>query len=246
MAVADLDKPSATAVVSEIQAAGGQAEAFRVDVTDPASVGQALDEVLERYGRLDYMFNNAGITVIGEFQDLPLGEITKVLNVNLHGALHGSHYAYRIMAKQGFGHIVNTASGFGLVPGPTNLPYVMSKFGIVGMSETLRYEAFDVGVKVTTVCPGYILTPLIERLRTYNASPQDVIAHIPVKMVDPNDAAGIILRGVEKNKAIVAFPGYVSFLSFLYHFAPKMFLQYSLKTIRGFRKFRKPDGGVPL
>ncbi|MCC2686979.1 MAG: short-chain dehydrogenase, partial [Paenibacillaceae bacterium] len=111
---------SATVVVEEIMAAGGKAEAAQVDITDPASVGQALDAVLERHGKLDYMFNNAGITVIGEFQDLPLEEITKVLNVNLHGALHGSHYAYRIMAKQGFGHIVNTASGFGLVPGPTN------------------------------------------------------------------------------------------------------------------------------
>jgi NAD(P)-dependent dehydrogenase (short-subunit alcohol dehydrogenase family) len=246
VSVADLDERSATVVVEEIMAAGGKAEAAQVDITDPASVGQALDAVLEGRGKLDYMFNNAGITVIGEFQDLPLEEITKVLNVNLHGALHGSHYAYRIMAKQGFGHIVNTASGFGLVPGPTNLPYVMSKFGIVGLSETLRYEALDLGVKVTTVCPGYIQTPLIERLRTYNANPNDVIASIPVKMVDPNEAAGIILRGVEKNKAIIAFPGYVSFLSFLYHFAPKMFLQYSLKTIRGFRKFRKQDGGVPL
>jgi hypothetical protein len=65
-------------------------------------------------------------------------------------------------------------------------------------------------------------------------------------MVDPNDAAGILLRGVEKNKAIIAFPGYVSFLSFLYRFAPSMFLQYSLKTIRGFRKFRKPDDGISL
>jgi NAD(P)-dependent dehydrogenase (short-subunit alcohol dehydrogenase family) len=244
--VADLDELSAIAVAEEIRATGGEAEAVRVDMTDPASVSQALDGILERHGELDYMFNNAGITVIGEFQDLPLDEITKVLNVNLHGTLHGSHHAYRIMAKQGFGHIINTASGFGLVPGPTNLPYVMSKFGIVGMSETLRYEALDVGVKVSTVCPGYIQTPLIERLRTFNASPQDVIKHIPVKLIDPSDAAATIIRGVEKNKAIIAFPGYVSFLSFLYRFAPRMFLQYSLKTIRGFRKFRNPGSGASL
>jgi NAD(P)-dependent dehydrogenase (short-subunit alcohol dehydrogenase family) len=169
--VADLDEEAAKNVAKEISEQGGIATAYRVDVTDPASIEMLVNETSVRRGQLDYMFNNAGITVIGEFRDLALDEITKVINVNLNGVVNGSHCAYRVMVRQGFGHIVNTASGFGLAPGPTNLPYVTSKFGVVGFSETLRCEGLDLGVRVTTVCPGYIQTPLIENLRTFNASP---------------------------------------------------------------------------
>jgi NAD(P)-dependent dehydrogenase (short-subunit alcohol dehydrogenase family) len=237
--VADLNEEAAKTVVREISEQGGTATACHVDVTDPSSMDKLVNEKAARLGRLDFMFNNAGITVIGEFRDLPLDEVMKVLNVNLTGAVNGSHYAYQVMVRQGFGHIVNTASGFGLAPGPTNLPYVMSKFGVVGLSETLRYEGLDLGIRVTAVCPGYIQTSLIENIRTFNVSPQDVISQIPVKMVDPNEAARLVLRGVEKNRAIITFPSYVGLLTFIYRFLPGLFLRQSLKTIRAFRKIRK-------
>jgi NAD(P)-dependent dehydrogenase (short-subunit alcohol dehydrogenase family) len=239
--IADLNEEAASRVAREITDGGGKAMASPVDVTIEESVESLVSQVLERFGRLDYLFNNAGITVVGEFRDLPLEEVKKVLNVNLTGALHGSHAAYRVMARQGFGHIVNTASGFGLAPGPTNLPYVMSKFGVVGLSETMRVEGLDLGIKVSTVCPGYIRTSLLEQLRAFRADAKDVLATIPVKMVEPEDAARLVLRGVEKNRAIIAFPSYVGLLTFLYRFAPGLFLRSSLRTIRDFRKIRKPD-----
>ncbi len=242
--VADLNEEAASSVVREITDQGGQAVAACVDVADSESMQRLVDDAVERYGKLDFMFNNAGITVIGEFRDLPLDEVKKVLDVNLSGALHGSYSAYRVMARQGFGHIVNTASGFGLAPGPTNLPYVMSKFGIVGLSETMRLEGLDLGVRVSTVCPGYIHTSLIDRLRTYNADAKDVIATIPVAMVKPDDAARLVLQGVEKNRAIIKFPSYVGLLTFLYRFVPSLFAKQSLKTIRDFRKIRKEGNGL--
>jgi len=242
--VADLNEEAASLVAREITDRGGQAVAACVDVADSESMQRLVNDAVERYGKLDFMFNNAGITVIGEFRDLPLDEVKKVLNVNLSGALHGSYSAYRVMARQGFGHIVNTASGFGLAPGPTNLPYAMSKFGIVGLSETLRLEGLDLGVRVSTVCPGYIHTPLIDRLRTYNADAKDVIATIPVAMVKPDDAARLVLQGVEKNRAIIKFPSYVGMLTFLYRFMPSLFARQSLKTIRDFRKIRKEGNAL--
>lgn len=236
---ADLDEEAARETARRIAAAGGCAAAARVDMTDPAAVERMIGEVSERESRLDYMFNNAGITVIGEFRDLPLTDIAKVADVNLNGALNGTYFAYRLMAEQGFGHIVNTASGFGLAPGPTNLPYVMSKFGVVGLSETLRYEALDIGVKVSVVCPGYIRTPLLDRLRVYRADARDVVAQIPVKLAEPDDAARRILDGVRRNRAVIAFPRYVPALTFLYRYAPILFRRHALKTIRDFRKLRK-------
>lgn len=237
--VADLNEEAARKTVQEISDRGGKATASYVDVTDAKSVAALIEAALARYGRLDYMFNNAGITIVGEFRDLPLDELKKVLDVNLTGILHGSHYAYQVMAKQGYGHIVNTASGFGLVPGPTNLPYTMAKFGVVGLSETMRCEGLDLGIKVSTVCPGYIRTPMIDNMRTINADSRDVVSQIPAKMVDPQEAARHILRGVEKNRAIIAFPSYVGVLAFLYRMFPGLFLRYSLTTVRNFRKIRK-------
>ncbi|CAN7762998.1 SDR family NAD(P)-dependent oxidoreductase [Paenibacillus sp. LjRoot153] len=237
--VADLNAEAAKGVMQEILERGGKATSCHVDVTEPTSIEKLVNETMARLGRLDFMFNNAGITVIGEFRDLPLDEVMKVLNVNLKGAVNGSHYAYQAMVRQGFGHIVNTASGLGLAPGPTQLPYVMSKFGVVGLSETLRYEGLDLGIRVTAVCPGFIQTSLIENVRTFNASPQDVISQIPVKVVDPDEAARLVLRGVAKNRAIISFPSYVGILTFIYRFFPGLFLRQSLKSIRAFRKIRK-------
>jgi len=236
--VADRNEEAASLAAREIEAAGGRAVAVPVDVTAPESVEALLTETVKRFGRIDYMFNNAGITIVGEFRDLPLEEARRVLDVNLTGVLHGSHAAYRIMARQGFGHIVNTASGFGLTPGPTNLPYTASKFGIVGLSESLRAEGYDLGIKVSVVCPGYIRTALVERLRTFRADARDVIATIPVSMVEPQAAADRILREVASNRVIIAFPAYVKWLAFLYRFAPGLFLRYSLRTVRKFRNIR--------
>jgi NAD(P)-dependent dehydrogenase (short-subunit alcohol dehydrogenase family) len=216
-------------------------ERVKVDVTDAASVQQLIERTVGKYERIDYFFNNAGTAIVGEIRDLSLDQWKRVLDVNLIGMLHGVHHVYPVMIKQGFGHIVNTASGFGLAPGPTNAPYVTSKFGIVGMSETLRAEAKDLGIDVTVVCPGYIKTSLITRMQTVNAKPEDVIAQIPVKMVDVKEAAERILRGVARKKQLILFPGYVGMLTFLYRFVPGLFLKYSLKQIRNFRKIRQTE-----
>src|SRR3954471_3734926 len=131
----DLDRARDTA-----QGIGKHAEPVHVDVTRAESVQALVDGAVKAHGRLDFMFNNAGLAVVGDMRDLSLEHFRKVLDVNLWGVIHGSHYAYRVMALQGRGHIVNTASGFGLVPGPFNGPYVTSKFAVVGFTETLRVE----------------------------------------------------------------------------------------------------------
>ncbi|MFC5530670.1 SDR family NAD(P)-dependent oxidoreductase [Cohnella yongneupensis] len=244
--IADVNMEEAIKVAKEINDRGGKAEAAYVDVTDSGSVEALVNGAADRYGRLDYMFNNAGITVIGDFRDLPLAEIKKVLDINLNGVLHGSHYAYQVMARQGFGHIVNTASGYGLTPGPTHSPYVTSKFGVVGLSECLRYEGADLGIKVSTVCPGYIRTSLVENVRTYNADPKEIVSGIPVKLVEPDNAVRIILREVSRNRAIIKFPSYVGVLTFLYRFMPSLFKRHALKEIRRFRSIRNAGAGKKL
>jgi NAD(P)-dependent dehydrogenase (short-subunit alcohol dehydrogenase family) len=125
--LADLQIELAEEVASEIRAAGGKAAALRLDVTDFFAVESLLQETAERTGRLDYMFNNAGISIAGPVSLHSIEDWNRIIDVNLRGVVNGVQVAYQIMLMQGFGHIVNTASLAGLVPGAGNPSYVTTK-----------------------------------------------------------------------------------------------------------------------
>lgn len=236
--LADINRDAAAAAALEIRQAGGRAQAVGVNVTDAESVRQLIEGAAGEYGRIDYLFNNAGAAIPGEIRDLELDQWRRVIEVNLFGEIHCIHYAYPIMIRQGYGHIVNMASGFGMAPGPLNSPYVASKFGIFGISHALAAEARDFGVNVTVVCPGYIDTGMISGLHPVNADGAAMRSQIPVQLTPVEKAAQTILAGVAKKRMVVAFPGYVRFLTFLHRFMPSAFARFSAKQIKEFRTIR--------
>jgi NAD(P)-dependent dehydrogenase (short-subunit alcohol dehydrogenase family) len=156
--VADIDGDGAKRVATAIAGSGGRATASRVDVSQEQDIRRLVEDTASAYGRLDYQFNNAGIAIGGDIRDLTLDQWRRVLDVDLCGVLYGTLAAYPIMAGQGFGHIVNTSSGAGLLPTPLNAPYSTAKHAVVGLSLSLRLEGADLGVKVSVVCPGYVRT----------------------------------------------------------------------------------------
>jgi short-subunit dehydrogenase len=168
-----------------------------------------LDKTISIYGRIDYLFNNAGIAIGGDARDLSLDQWKKALDVNVNGVLYGSILAYEIMAKQGFGHIINTASATGLLPQPGNALYCTSKHAVVGLSLSLRYEGADLGVKVSTVCPGHAQTDIYKNMTVVNVSTEKVVSSLPTKTMSSTEALEIILKGIVKNKAIIIFPSQV-------------------------------------
>lgn len=236
--LADIDERALNDAVEEIVQSGGQAKAVRVDVTDADAVRQLVEGTTRAFGRIDYLFNNAGIAAPGEIRDLSLAQWRRVIEVNLFGEIHAIHYVYPAMIAQGFGHIVNTASGFGMAPGPLNSPYVASKFAIFGLSHALAAEARDFGIDVSVVCPGYIDTAMIGELDPANADGGAMKAQIPVKLVPVERAARIILANVARKKTVIAFPFYVGVLAFLHRFLPGLFARFSASQIRQFRKIR--------
>lgn len=161
--LADLQLELAEVVAKEICAAGGKASAYAVDVADASAVESLVENTYERCQRLDYMFNNAGIAINGKFKDFELTDWRKCIDINLMGVVHGVRAAHKIMAKQGFGHIINTASIAGIFPWPSTIPYTASKHAIVGLSTALRAELAPGGIRVSVICPGTILTPMIEK-----------------------------------------------------------------------------------
>jgi len=242
--VGDIDAIKAAHTSTAVQSEGGQAKSAQVDVTQADELKSLVDETVREHGRLDFMFNNAGATVVGEVRDLALEHWSRVIDTNLWGVIHGTRAAYEVMVRQGFGHIVNTASGYGLFPGPALVPYVASKFAIVGLSESLRIEGAALGVKVSVCCPGYVKTNMVEQGLGVGIKLRDVLTLSSFKLLSPEECSRRILQGVARNQAIIAFPTYVRVLTWLYRFAPRLLFRLGLKMIRDLRTVRTDPSGA--
>jgi NAD(P)-dependent dehydrogenase (short-subunit alcohol dehydrogenase family) len=164
--VADLDVDDAEVVAAAIRVSGGEALAVRVDVADAAAVDALAATTLERFGRVDVLCNNAGVSTFNLFRDQTLDDWKWVVGVNFWGVVHGVQTFVPIMRRQGTpGHVVNTASFAGLMSGIAYLgPYAVSKVAVVSLSETLRAELAMAGapIGVSVLCPGFTNTNVME------------------------------------------------------------------------------------
>ncbi len=154
--VADIRLDAAEKVADEVRG-----EAARLDVTDANAFHALVTSTHAKHGRLDYLFNNAGIGCLGEAWAESPEDQRRVVEVNLFGVMHGFRAAYPLMMEQRFGHIVNTASIAGLLPVPWFATYGATKAAVYAFSRATRLEARRHGVHVSVVCPGVIRTPLL-------------------------------------------------------------------------------------
>lgn len=237
MIIADRDGPGAESVAAELVSAGRNAEACAIDVTDRQGVQTAINDVVDRHGRLDYLFNNAGIGIGGEARDFGPEEWERVIAVNVNGVIHGILAAYPIMLRQGFGHIVNTASVAGLIPLPGEISYTASKWAVVGLTHTLRAEAADLGVKVTLACPGKVETPIYATSPVIGFDREKVLSLWP-KGVTPEECARVILRGVARNRAVVVITRTARLLWWIERLSPELMIALGRRYMQHMRSFR--------
>src|SRR5206468_10226121 len=168
-----------------------------VDVSRETEVERTVSDIVATHGRLDYMFNNAAVAIVGELRDGNVADFRRVVDVNLFGVVHGTMAAYRVMLRQGFGHIVNISSVAGLMPTPILTAYSTTKWAIVGFSTAVRAEAAGLGVKASVVCPGLVRTDMGEHNVYWNVRKEDHLAQLPWRwMIEPVKAAKCILRGM--------------------------------------------------
>ena len=210
----------------------------QVSIPPETTVAEFINKTANEYGRIDYIFNNAGIAVCGEVRDMRLAHWEKIIGINLMGVIYGTSAAYSLMVKQGFGHIVNIASLAGLIDYPTIIPYATAKSAVVRLSTSLRIEGEDLGVKVSVVCPGYIDTGIYDACTYLMADREKVLANIPFKMMDANKAALVIMKGVVRNKAVITFPFYAGLLWWFYRLHPSFLNILLRKRVNDFRTFR--------
>jgi NAD(P)-dependent dehydrogenase (short-subunit alcohol dehydrogenase family) len=157
IAIGDLDAPSAREAAEAI---GGDAVGLALDVTDRPRFTTFLDEVERRLGPIDVLVNNAGIMVVGPFDEEDAATVVRQLEINLHAVIHGTKEAVRRMKPRGTGHIVNVASSAGKTGFPHLATYCATKHGVVGLSEALRTELRGTGVEISVVMPNIVQTEL--------------------------------------------------------------------------------------
>jgi len=204
--VADIDDAGAARAVQLLTQAGARsAEAVRVDVTDAAQVETLIDGAIRDHGRLDYMFNNAGIAIIGDALAFSQQDYDQLIDVNIRGVVHGTRIAYSRMADQQHGHVINTASMAGLVPSPLFAAYAMTKHAVVGLTISLRAEGAKHGVRFSALCPGVVATPMVDNspLRGLDFDPKTQLDELPFKICSAKQCARDALRGVAKGSTII-------------------------------------------
>lgn len=166
-----------------------------LDVTDRAAVEKAFADVLDRWGRLDALVNNAGIQRHAPLESLAVQDWLAVLNVNLHGTFNCLQVAANIMLPQGSGVIVNLASVAATRGAPGRAPYAVSKAAIVSLTKTAAVEWTARGIRVNAVAPGYVETDLVRTaIADGRISLDPIVARIPAgRLASPSEIASTII-----------------------------------------------------
>ncbi|OYX09218.1 MAG: short-chain dehydrogenase [Algoriphagus sp. 32-45-6] len=161
--VSDIAVENGKSVVEEIRNKGGEAIFVKADTSSPEENEALVKATLEKFGKLDIAVNNAGIGgPLGETGAYPLDGWRKVIDINLSGVFYGMHYQLAAMEQNGGGSIVNIASILGMVGTRLSPAYVAAKHGVVGLTKTTALEYAPKNIRVNSVGPGYIRTPLVE------------------------------------------------------------------------------------
>lgn len=229
------------------EACGHGAWSCGLDVRNRESTEELVRRVMAAHGRIDYLFNNAGIGVGGEAFEIDHSHWDRILDINVRGVINGILAAYPVMVGQGFGHIVNTASLAGLGPAPLLTPYSMTKHAVVGLSTSLRIEAKRYGVRVSVLCPAAIETPLLDRMNPTDLKSVPWTPDIRRFLTNlagapyPADAfAEEALAAIARNRAVIVIPRRARLAWRLGRLFPGLAEKASGKFVAIERRYRSP------
>jgi NADP-dependent 3-hydroxy acid dehydrogenase YdfG len=244
--IADRQIGPAQELAQRLDSGGAKAHAIELDVRSHPSFERAVAEAVQQSGRIDYLFNNAGIAVGGEIDSYTLDDWNDVFDVNLRGVVHGIQAVYPIMIQQRSGHIVNTASMAGLVASPGSASYTATKHAVVAISQVLRMEAERHGVQVSVLCPGAIRTPILtggKYGRFDGVSDEQLVKFWePFRPMAPEKFAERALRAVFRGDAIIVVPAWWKALWYLERLSPALSMRAGRLALK---RLREMDSTAP-
>jgi NAD(P)-dependent dehydrogenase (short-subunit alcohol dehydrogenase family) len=208
LAVSDWDADALAGTVDLVRGTGAEVRGDVVDVSDRAAMAQWATDVVDRFGRVDVLVNNAGVSMSGHFEDMTYEEFDWILGVNLYGVVHGTKEFLPHLIASGDGVLVNISSLFGLISMPGQSAYNATKYAVRGFTEALREEMMVSGhpVSVTCVHPGGIKTGIARNGRTTAGQDHDRLAEMfdtKLAKMPADKAARIILDGALAGQARV-------------------------------------------
>ncbi|MBP1920684.1 3-oxoacyl-[acyl-carrier-protein] reductase [Youngiibacter multivorans] len=160
--VCDVKKDSVDEVVKEIEAMGGVAVGYKVDVTKNDDINAMVKDVMEKFGKIDSLVNNAGIIMDAQLHKMTEDQFDKVININLKGTYNCTRAIVDIMIAQGFGSITNASSVVGVYGNFGQTNYAATKWGVIGMAKSWAKELGRKGIRANAVAPGFIATPILD------------------------------------------------------------------------------------
>ncbi|PZF78945.1 3-hydroxybutyrate dehydrogenase [Aestuariivirga litoralis] len=184
--IADLNLDQANATAEEIKAKGGQAFAVAMNVTDEDQVEKGVADTVAKYGKVDILVSNAGIQIVHPLVDFPFAEWKKLLSIHLDGAFLTTKACLKYMYKANYGRVVYMGSVHSHEASKLKAPYVTAKHGLLGLARVLAKEGAEHNVTANVVCPGFVMTPLVEKqipeqARALGISEADVVSKVMLK-----------------------------------------------------------------
>lgn len=203
LALSDVNEKGLAETVALLGSPKGKVTQHIVNVAEETRVKAFAEEVAAQHGRATVLFNNAGVALLGKFEELSLEDIRWLMDINFWGVIYGIYYFLPLLKKEKRAHIVNTSSVFGLVGVVGQTAYCASKFAVRGFTESLRHELEGTNIFVTSVHPGGIQTAIAKRARlgaraAASLYTDSVSRFDRVAITTAENAAARILKGVEK------------------------------------------------
>jgi NAD(P)-dependent dehydrogenase (short-subunit alcohol dehydrogenase family) len=230
IAISDVNEEGLNETASMVEKLGVPVSTHVIDVSKLDQVQRLADEAVAKHGRVTHLINNAGVGVIGTFEQLSIEDFEWLMAINFWGVVYGCKVFLPILQQQESAHIVNISSVFGFIAPEEQSAYCSSKFAVRGLTESLRHELAGTNVSVSCVHPGGIKTNIARNSRVGENTPEEwkqqgAKFFDKVAKTSPETAAGVIVKGIKSRNPRILIGKDAYMISLLSRLFPKRYLR---------------------
>lgn len=230
IAIADVNVEGLDETYRMVSETGAKCSKHILDVSNKDAMQEFSGAVIGEHGKATHLINNAGVGLLGTFEQISLEDFEWLMNINFWGVVYGCRYFLPILKEQPSGHIVNISSVFGMIAPPEQTAYCASKFAVRGFTESLRHELEDTNITVSSVHPGGIKTNIARSSRVGAETPKENLAQAAkffdkVAQTSAETAAEVIINGIKQGNTRILIGKDAHAISYIHRLFPKSYLK---------------------